>query len=269
MPWNKQVTADTVVTRMIENQGLYNLCNRSFDRLVQPGATSVLVPKLPILLRKKNTGTTPTHADRKETKNDTTMVQVDLDVHAVPIGAQVAGEFESGGLLTTEFINSAVMTLSEGYDSDIIEAAQDTTNVLETVGGSLAWKDIVKINKSFNTNKVPKNGRVIVVSAELEEEFWEIEIFQKAAAYHKEVLQTGTFVSVMNNKFFISGLVPKIGGKDCVVGFYGPGIAAVLSRAAEIKEAYDPENLSTSIDLLSHFGAKLLSDEFSVVVKKK
>lgn len=269
MSWNKQVTADAVVARCIENQGLYNLCNRSFDRLVQPGATSVLVPKLPTMVRKKNTGTTPTHADRKKTKADTNMVQVDLDVHAVPIGAQVAGEFESGGMLTTEFEVSAALTLQEGFDADVLAAAQGTNQIYETLGANLSWKDIVKINKVFNANKVPKSNRIICISANLEDEFWDIDIVKTAAAFNKEILSTGTFINLMGNRFFITGLIEQIGGKDNVVGMYGQGVAAVLSRNAEIESAYDPENLQKSIDLLAHFGSKLLDDKFAVVIKKK
>jgi hypothetical protein len=269
MPWNKQVTADGVVTRLIESNGLYNLCNRTFDRLVVPGATSVLVPKLPSLKSRKNTGTSATHSDRKKTKTDTSMVLVDLDIHAVPIADELPGQFESGNMLTTEFEVSATMTLQEGFDADIVAAAQTTTNELEMAGETLSWKDIVQINKTFNQLKVPRHGRLIVIDAELEDQFWDIDIVKQAAAFNKEVISTGTFVTLMGCKFFISGLVEPVDEKKNIVGIYGPGLAAVLSRSAEIKQVWDVDNLQDNIDLVAHFGAKLLSNEFAVVVKEQ
>ena len=63
MPWDKSITADAVVQRLYETQGLYSLMNRSYDALVQQGATSVRRPKLAQLVVKKNTGTAYTDAD--------------------------------------------------------------------------------------------------------------------------------------------------------------------------------------------------------------
>ncbi len=74
MAWNKQVTADNVILRCMEDKGLYQLTNRSYDSLVQPGATEVVRPKLASMVVKKNTGTAVDHADRKKTKDDTSMV---------------------------------------------------------------------------------------------------------------------------------------------------------------------------------------------------
>jgi hypothetical protein len=72
----------------------------------------------------------------------------------------------------------------------------------------------------------------------------------------------------MGMKFFISGLVPQLTAKDNILGFYGPGLAFILSRWAQIKETYDPELLADAIDLLAHAAAELDDNKFAVVVKK-
>lgn len=268
MSWNKSVTAEAVVQRLQETQGLYSYCNRSYDGFVEKGATSVRRPKLPTLVVKKNTGTASNSADRKKTKTDTIMVETELDVYAVPILDEIAGKFESNDLLRNEFVISAGGQLQEQFDADVIVAAQTTTQVQNMAGSTLSWDDITLISKVFNQNKVPKQNRIVVVSANLEQEFWNLDVIKNAASYNLVTLSSGKFVEVMGMRFFISGLVPQITGKDNIVGIYGPGLAFILSRFVEIKETYDPELLADAIDLLAHAAAELDDDKFAVVVKK-
>jgi hypothetical protein len=115
---------------------------------------------------------------------------------------------------------------------------------------------------------VPKQNRIFVVSANLEQEFWNIDVIKNAASHNQVTLTSGRFVEVMGMKFFISGLVPQIGGKDNVIGIYGPGLAFILSRFIDIKETYAPELLADAIDLLAHAAAELDDNKFAVVVKK-
>ena len=267
MPFEKIAFADAVITRLIENQGLYQLTNRSYDSLVQPGATSVRRQKLASLVVKKNTGTSPTSADRKKLKNATTMVDTALDVYSVPLAAEAAAHFESNDQLRRDYEVSAAMALMQQFDADVIAAAQATSQVQVAPAGDLTWKTLTLPNKLMNVAKVPKEDRVVVVSANLEDQFMNIDVIKNAASFNLTVLNKGKFVEVLNMKFFISGLVEQIGGKDNIVGYYAPGLAFILSKTGEWKEAWDGENLQDNIDLLAHAAAELDGDEFAAVVK--
>lgn len=263
MPFDKKILADSVVTRLIEGLGLYQFSNRSFDGLVRPGATSVDIPSLAVPLV-KTAGTAPTNADRKKTKTGTTMVNVPLTAYAVPLADEIAGMFESGGKLIQEFIISASAVLAEKFDELVLTQAETTTYTDSFSGATLSWKDITAIVKHFNTYKVPRSGRVIAIPAALSEEFYDIDVIKNAVGFNKQALETGDFISVLGMKFFISGVVPQINAKEAIVGFYGPGIASIISKMGDVEEAWDGENLQKNYDVLAHAGFKLLANAFAV-----
>lgn len=263
MAYSKTIVADAVVQRLIETQGIYSFCNRAFDGLVRPGASSVDIPKLAIPVV-KTAGTALVHADRKKAKADTTNVNVPLTAYAVPLAEEVLAAYESNGTLIKEYINSAAMALQEKFDSLVIAQGLTTSYTSDFAGSTLAWADIVAIMGTFDTNKVPKAGRIIVVSATLASEFFGIDVVKGSVQYNPNYLESGTFVNFAGMKFFISGLV----GSDAVVGISGPGLAFILSRMGEIKESYDSTNLQTVYDVIAHAGAKLLDDKFAVVKTK-
>lgn len=269
MAWDKPLTAAQVITRTIEMLGLAAFMNRGYDSLVTQGATSVRRPKLPTLVVKKNTGTAANSGDRKRTKTDTVMVETALDVYAVPILDEIAGKFESNDMLRQEFVKSASMHLSEEFDKACIEAAQATSNKVSMKGDVLAWEDITGINAFFNVNKVPKDGRIIVISAALETQFWNIDVIKSATGFNLNQLNTGKFIEIMGMKFFISGNVPQVDGKDNIIGIYGMGLAFILSKFGDIKEAYSPDELADAIDFLGHAAAELDDNKFAIVVKSK
>lgn len=271
MAFNKQLVADSVVQRLIENQGIYSFMNRSFDGLVRAGASSVDVPSLAAVVV-KTAGTAPLHADRKKSKTDTTMVNVPLSIKAIPLADEILGQYESNGTLIKEYLNSAAMALQEKFDIDAITEGQSTTDKTAFAGASMAWTDIVAISKKFDVNKVPKTGRVIVVDANLADEFFAIDVIKSAVAYNQQFLSTGTMMNILGMKFFISGLVPTVtiaaAQKYNMVGIYGPGLAFILSRNGEVKEAWDGENLVQVIDMLAHSGQKLFDPKFAVLKYK-
>jgi hypothetical protein len=271
MPWNRQVTVDAVIQRLYEGLSLFSKMNRSYDSLIKSsGATSVARPKLAQVVVKKNTAIAANSADRKKTKDDTEMVTTTLDIYTAGILSQMTAEFESNNRLRREYEISMAQALAEQFDKDVIAAAQKTSNILETTAsGVLAWKDIAKVSKFFNGKKVPKNGRVLVIPAELEDQFWDIDVIKNAIAYNIATLSSGAFFRILNMDFFISGNVPQVGGKENIVGIYGPGLAFILNRFAEIKEVYSPELQGDVIDLLAHAAAEIDGDEFAVVVKLK
>lgn len=271
MAYDKKIVADSVVQRLIENQGIYNSVNRSFDGLVREGASSVDVPKIADVVVKKSTATPLADAARKKAKADTTMMNIPLVDYAVPLAEEILAQFESNGKLIKEYLDSASMKLQEQFDIDVITEAQTTSDRTAFDAAAMGWKDITNINARLDANKVPKNGRLIVISANLAEEFFDIDVIKSSVAFNSNFLTAGTFLSVMNLKFFISGLVPQlnIGGlKDNMVGIYGPGLAFVLSKFGELKQAWDTTNLQTINDMLAHAGVKLFDSKFSVVKYK-
>lgn len=272
MSYDKKLVADSVVQRLIENQGIYQSCNRSFDGLVGEGASSVDVPKLAdVVVKKSSGGIALVSADRKKAKDATTMVNVPLLDYAVPLAEEILAQYESNGMLIREYLQSASMKLMEQFDTDVITEAQTTADRTAFAAANMGWNDITNIMARMDANKVPKSGRLICVSANLAEEFFDIDVVKNAASYNKEFLQSGTLLNILGMKFFISGLVPQlnIGGlKDNMVGIYGPGLAFILSRFGELKQAWDTTNLQTINDMLAHAGVKLFDDKFAVVKYK-
>jgi hypothetical protein len=266
MAYTKTLVAEAVVQRLIEAHGIFSFCNRGFDGLVRQGASSVDVPKLSALTV-KTSGTTATHADRKKTKTDTTMMNIPLGAGAVPLADEILAQFEGNGMLLREYIISAALTFQEYFDQLVITEALTTTNTV-TDFANLDWTTIVGINKAMNVLKVPKRNRIFVISANLSDDFYAIDVVKNAMAYNVGKLESGEFLNIMGMKFFISALVPQATAKNQVVGFYGPGLAFVLSKYMELKQAWDGTNLLDVNDLLSHFGQKLFDVNFAVKGKE-
>ena len=271
MSFDKKILADGVVQRLIEGQGIYSHCNRSFDSLVISGASSVDIPDLALPVV-KTAGTAPTNADRKKSKTDTSMINIPLNAYAVPLANELLGRYESDGVILTEYLNSAAAVIQEKLDELVITAAQGTANKSAFKGAAMAFDDITDINKSFDILKVPKSGRIIVVDANLAAEFFGIDVVKSAISFNSNYLTTGTFLNFMGSKFFITGVAPAItvagNSKYTVCGIYGPGLAVIVNKLGEIKEAWDGTNLQDNVDMLAHAGVKLLKDAFSVVKYK-
>lgn len=262
MSYSKVLVADSVVQRLIETQGIYQYCNRTFDGLVSQGATSIDIPNLPGLIV-KTSGTAGDGVDRKGTKTHTSMVNVPFEKAVIPIADEVAGRWESNGVLLKEFTISAAQTFQQYFDTRVITEAQTTDQTVAAVP-ALTWGVFGKIKAKFAKNKVPNRNVVICIPADRAEEFYSIDVVKNAAAYQKEYMETGTFMNILGMKFFISGLVPQVGGKDTVTAFFGPGLAFVLSKYMELKQAWDGEHLVDINDLLCYFAPKLLDNTFAV-----
>lgn len=267
MAFSKTLVSDSVVQRLIEQQNIYNSTNRGFDALVKPGATSVDIPNLAIPKVKK-AGTTRSGSDRKKAKNDTAMVNVPLGPYAANISNEVVAQWESGGVLIKEYLDSCAMVTGEQFDIDVLTEAQTGTKTA-FAGSSMAWGDLTALKKRMDINKIPQTGRVLVVSANLVDEFFAIDTVKNATQYNRDYLENGVVPSLLGFKIFISSLVPTVNtGKVNMTAFYGPGLAFILSRYAELKEVYDDENLLDIMDVLSHAGTKLMDTKFAEVVYK-
>lgn len=271
MAYSKVLVADQVVQRLIEGNGIYKLCNNSFNGLVQEGATSVDIPNLAVPTV-KTSGSAPDSADRKKTKDGTTNINVPLTVYAVPLAEEILSRYESNGKMLQEYLNSATLVTSEKFDELCLVQAQSTTDRTAFAGASMAWADILDIKKKFAVNKVPASGQVVAVDANLATEFFGVDVVKGAVQYNPNYLETGTFLRFMGMTFFITGLLPTItvsaAQKYTMVGFYAPGVASILSKYGEYREAWDGTNLQNNIDIVTHYGAKLLDNKFAVVKYK-
>lgn len=270
MAFSKTLVADTVVARLIEGQGIYGSCNRSFDGLVQAGASSVDIPKLAIPVV-KTAGTALSDADRMMAKDDTTNMNVLLATYSVPLAEEILARYESNGNLIKGYIDSAVMTLQEHFDKLVLTEAQTTTQKAAFAGASMAWADILGVKQAFDVAKVPQSGRILVVDANLVGEFYAVDGVKSAVTFNPGYFEKGILGDLLGMKVYTSGLVPtftassSVTGKYSMVGIYGPGVASIISKFADVKEAWDTINLQTVYDVISHFGTKLLDAKFSVV----
>lgn len=274
MAWNKIVTADSVIQRLYEDKGFYQLTNRSYDSLVTPGASSVRRPKLATLVAKKNDGTSATDTDRKKTKAGTTMVETDLDVYTVPIMNEMAAKFESNDELRKQYEISMSMALKRKFNVDTLTAAQATSNVEEISGAELAWADLIRILRHYEENEVPEEDRNIVIGSGFMEQFYNIDVIKTAVGFNMDLLKAGMSNQMLGANWYVSGISPTIGGKATVTSWYGPGLAFILSKDGEIKETYDPGTTGVTtpgdvIDMLAHAGCELDDDDFAFVLKNK
>lgn len=267
MAFSKTIVADSVITRLIESQGIFQLANRAFDSMVRPGASSVDVPDLAVPIV-KTAGTPLVDSDRKKAKADTTLVNVPLVGYAVPLADELLAQFESAGSLIREYLNSASLVLQEKFDSLVVSQAQTTTNASDFTGETLSWGDLLAIKKLMDTNKVPKSGRVLVIDANIEDEFFGIEELRDAMTFNTNYLESGEIGYVLGFRTFISGNVAPVSSKYSITAFYGPGVAFVLNRCGEVNSSWDTTNLQWVHDMVAHAGAKLFNSKFAVVKTK-
>lgn len=272
MAYSKIIVADMIVEPLIESQGLFGIAtNRSFDSLVKQGASSVDIPDLAVPVV-KTTGTTSTHADRKDTHDDATMVNIPLTVKAVPLSNKILGQFESEGFIAKQYLGLATKAFEQYFDTRVITAAQGGTQTA-FLGSELAWDDITGIKKRMDINKVPQSDRYMVVDANLYTEFFGLENVKMAMAYQRDYMAKGIIPELLGFKVYNSGLVPTVAGGDAgahtnITAWYGPGLAFVLNHFGEVKEVYDEENLKDVTDILAYSGDKLLKTAFAEVIYK-
>lgn len=268
MPFDKKLVADTVLTRLIENNGLWQKMNRSFDALVRQGASSVDVPSLAIPTV-QTSGTALDNSNRKETHTDTTMVNVPITLYAVPLADELIATYESNGMLLREYLDSAAAALGQKFDELVLAAIMGTTTKSIIAGSTIDWADIVAIKAQMDVLKIPANNRILVVDANLEGDFYAIEEVVTALSYNRAYMENGV-PRILGMDVWITALSTTTTNsvahsKRGIAGVYGPGVASILSRDMDVQSAWDTTNLRTAIDVCSHFGAKLLSNSYAVV----
>lgn len=268
MAFSSALLADLVIQGLYDHQGLYNLCNRSFDGLVKGAkATSVDIPKNPQLVA-STSAVASDSASRKKTKAGTSMVNVPFNTYTVPLIDEIESEFETNGMLLNNFVKDATEVLGEKFDADIIAEAQTTSKVIQWAGATLTWEDITALMQECTTNNMPKRSRVIVVPGAIESQWLNLDEVRRAMAFNPNYMETG-IAKVNGYTFYVSNNVAQVSGKNNLVAIYGPGLAFIIKRYMERKSVYSPGTREEIIDFNSFAAKKLLRDEFAVVSKAR
>lgn len=259
--------ADAVLRGLYESQALWNKMNRSYDSFVADRTMdSVDIPINPVLVASTSAVATDS-ANRKKAKTDTSKVNVPFALYTIGMKQEQEEKILMNGKLLNNFLLDANDALSDKLDADVLAEAQTTSNSINWAGANLSWADIVAVDAKFNTLKVPRRSRIVVIPAARQSDFMAIDVVKQAMAYNKELLEKGVFV-INNTQFYISAHVAQIGGKDNIVGIAAPGLAVVLKGYMQRESAYNVATRDTDVDYNTGAAIKLLKNEFAVVSKQ-
>ncbi|TRZ50877.1 hypothetical protein D4R99_05215, partial [bacterium] len=220
---------------------------------------------------RKNIGDTNRSATRTRAHFDTSMIETPLDVYAVGLENEIVAQFESNDMLLQEHIKRMADALRQQFDKDFIAAGMLSPFVYETTAsGVLSWKDLVKPKKHFTLKQVQPGVRVTIIDGDLEDQFWDIDVVKQASAFSIMKFANGDQkIEMLNQIFFISGLMPKLGGQPCLLSVHGQGLASIISKFGVMKQVYDATLLSDILDMLAHAAFALDDDKFACVIKLK
>lgn len=268
MAFDKKLLADSVLTRLIDTQGIWQKMNRSFDALVSQGATSVDIPSLAVPTV-QTSGTALDNSNRKETHTDTTMVNCPLTLYSVPLADELIARYESNGMLLKEYYQSAAEALQQKFDELVLAAIMGTTVKSIVASSTVDWPDIVAIKQTLDLAKVPKNNRYLIVDSNLASDFYQITEVVEAMKYQRDYFEGGVpkilGMGVLETASSTTTTNSVAHAKRGIAGVYGPGVASILSRNMEVHSAWDTTNLRYAIDCTAHYGAKLLSVSYAAV----
>ena len=270
--WNKTVTADSVINLCIEQPGLYQLMNRSYDALIAPGATSVRRPLLADLTVRVDTGADFVDDLRPAIGAKTKTVESALHTFAVGILAEMAAKFGSNNLLVTQYENAMALALGRKFSYACIDAADKTAFITETAAtGTLTWEDILRMDANMTAREVPQENRVFVIPAALSMNFWGMDVMKGIVTHQVEIFNSGKLIEFMGKYFITVGNPAKVGQneKDAIRLIYGPGLAFGLSHFGEIEDAYSPKDIAHAYDMLAYGFAELDDYKFAEVMTIK
>lgn len=264
MPYSRTITSDLVIQNLYERREIYNLCNRGFDGLLheQRGANKILVPSLPLL-----EAVTPPATNRKYMIGDTDMAEIVLQKSVVELGMEVEAKFtDKSGNLIIGFTDGMSKAHSKNFNARVIAEAQNNGTVINWEGATLSFSDFANIDAKFDQLEVDAEDRFVVYPARLKGQFYQDPDLARAVSYNPNFLRGG-IVEILNLKLIPSARVGKLGGKENLVGIWGPGLAFVLDNMIDREEVYDKTNKRTDIDYLVWYGAKLLRPEWAIINK--
>lgn len=263
---NVQTILDFIIQALYEDKGIFNMCNRQLDGFIKEhGAGTVYVPKLPQL-----EAVTPPATNRKAVQGDTSMVPIVMQKSVVEIREEVESAYlNKKGRVLQGFIDGAAKAHRKNFDAKVILEAQNNGTVINWNGAQLAAEDLDNIDAKFDELEVDADDRFVVYPARIKTMVNMIDIIKSARGFNQNFLEKGV-LEYNNLKLVASARVAKIGGKENVVGIWGPGMAFLLDKEMDKFSAYnsDPNVKATDHDYFAWYGYKLLSSEYAIVNKQ-
>jgi hypothetical protein len=264
MAYSNVLTLDQVLQALYEDKGIFNLCNRNYDAFItEPGGNTAYIPAVPLL-----EAVTPPATNRKYTGADTDMIPVAMASSVVEVGQEVDMKYKNkSGAVMQGFIQGVSKAHRKNFDAKVIKEAQDNGTVINWAGAVLQWDDFMAIDAMFDTLEVDGDDRFIVYPSRLKTQVQSIDVIKTAMAHNPNYLEKG-ILQVANMRLISSARVATIGGKENLVGIWGPGLAFLLDSFMDREEAYDTTNKRTDVDYFAWYGKKLLNAYFAVINKQ-
>lgn len=267
MPLTNTRTLDMIIQACYEDKRIYNRCNRSLDGFIKEhGAGTSYIPALPLM-----EAVTPPATSRKATGADTSMVPVVMRKSVVEIRDEVESAYlNKSGKVLQGFIDGAAKAHGKNFDSKVIIEAQENGTVITWNGATVEAEDLDNIDAKFDELEVDPEDRFVVYPARLKTAIGRIDVIKTARGFNQNFLEKG--VMEYNNLTLISSArVPKVGGKETLVGIWGPGMAFLLDKQMDKFSAYntDPNVKATDHDYFAWYGYKLLDAKYAVISKQQ
>lgn len=263
MPYTNSINLDLIIQALYEDRGIFNMCNRQYDGFIREhGASEVRIPAAPLL-----EAVTPPATNRKKVVGDTAMISIPMQKSVCEIQEEVEYAYMNKSRRVLDgFIEGSAKAHRKNFEAKVIAEAQANGTALAWDGATVSWDDFLAIDAKFDELEVDPDDRFVVYPARIKTQVMSIDIIKSAMAYNPNYLEKGIAV-VANLKIVPSARVGKIAGKENLVGVWGPGLAFLLDKEMDRKEAYDPTPAvkATNIDYWAWYGVKLLKPEYAVI----
>lgn len=268
MALNPVLVSTLIQKGLYERSSLFSRVNRAYDSLVAGRwAKSVDVPKNPQLVV-RGTPAAKNSGDRKKTKADMGTVNVPFQTRFVHMIEEYESRAETNGDALDSFVEDVVKAFEEDFDTLVMNEALASAvtaggaNLKEWAGEELTKRDLDAITSFMIQKKVPDIGQIVVIPSIAAESFKNIDIVVQAMAHNKDLLEKGVAI-IDKVTYIISANLNLVDGKPALVGFYDKGIAFVMKRYLDRKEAWDTEEAIDYIDWMAFVAVKCTKSEFS------
>ncbi|HAX49680.1 MAG TPA: hypothetical protein PK605_00400 [Ignavibacteria bacterium] len=263
---NVQTILDFIIQALYEDKGIFNMCNRSLDGFIKEhGAGEVRIPSLPVL-----EAVTPPATNRKAVAGDTGMVSVVMQKSVVEIREEVESAYlNKKGRILQGFIDGAAKAHRKNFDAKVILEAQNNGTVIPWNGATVTAEDLDNIDAKFDELEVDPDDRFVVYPARIKTAVNLIDVIKQARGFNQNFLEKGV-LEYNNLKLVASARVAKIGGKENLVGIWGPGMAFLLDKQMDKFSVYnsDPNIKATDHDYFAWYGIKLLKAGYAIISKQ-
>jgi len=260
-----------VIKGLYESLGLFAKCRRDLDGLVKDKwANSVDVPKNPQLVV-RSTGAALGSADRKKSKDDMGTVNVPFQKRIIQLEEEYESRAETNGEALSAFTTDVTRAFERDFNNLCMNEALASAvlaggaNLVDTTGSELIENDLSRIKSFFINQEVPNEDQIVIIPANLADQFKAIPMIRNAMSYNKDLLEKGVAI-VDNILYLVSAKLDQVGGKDALCGFYSKGIAFVIKKYLDREEVWDTVNTTRYVDYLAYVAVKLTRTQYSIAM---